>query len=176
MIRAALLGLVLATTAVASTDLRDDLVGKITRLGSHETASTRHTTEVEGCELTISYREDWDAHRLALHSVHHIDLKDYWASEDRPEKRRTPWFALGSTSEVFMIEMRPPARLESELAMRSAPRGPYQMSSREDIDQFVVKQRPFHGLRFDELDEPGRMAALSQAVEEYYHAFCRTTG
>jgi len=176
VIRAAVLAMLLAVPVAASTNLQEELASKITVLGAHETASTRHAVELAGCDLTINYWEDWGSHRLALHSVHRIDLKNYWVSDERPEKRRTPWFALGSTSEVFMIEMRPPARLESELAMRSEPKAPYEISSRVDLDTFVLKRRPFHGLRFKDLEEVGRMAALSEALEKYFRAFCRATG
>ncbi len=180
MIRTALIGLLLAAPAAASTDLRDELVTKITGLGAHETATTRHAFELDGCDLTIFFWEDWNAHRLALHSVHHFDLTGYDPLADRPAKRQDGWFGLpgreGSYNEVLMIEMREHGFLVSELAKRSDPRPPYEMSTREDIDAFVKKRRLFHGLRFDGLDAPGRMANLAQAIEDYYHAFCKATG
>ncbi len=165
-----------ATTAMAAGNDRADLEARVERLGAHETATNRHAITLKDCRMTIFYWEDWGEHPKALHSVHHIDLASYWPLAERPERDKRGWFPIGNSTEVLMISMRPPSRLQSELALRSEPSRPHRPSPRQDLDQFVIRDRLFHGLRFDDLDRPGRMETLAALIDQYHLQFCRPTG
>ena len=165
-----------AAPVFGADDTKGDLAELIETLGAHQTDTMRHAVEINDCQMTIFFWKDRGAHRLALHSVHHIDLGGYNPIKERGAKSQIPWFSIGESSEVLLMEMRPPNRLQSELAMRSNPSPPHRPSTREDIDTFVIRDRLFHGLRFDDLPEPGRMAALGEMIDKYHREYCITAG
>jgi len=165
-----------AAPAFGADDPKGDLAELIETLGSHQSEGMRHAIELDECQMTIYFWRDWGEHDLALHSVHHIDLGGYNPLKDRPSKRQIPWVSIGENTEVLLIEMRPPNRLQSELAMRSNPSPPHRPSTRDDLDTFVIRDRLFHGLRFDDLPEPGRMATLGEMIDKYHLDYCITVG
>ena len=152
----------------------ESLAASIEALGTWETETTRHELTLDGCDLTISFWKDWNTYPKALHSIHSFDLVGYVPLDARHSQRDAGWFQLGGGDvfgEVLMIEMKSHDYLLSELAMRSEPDPPFEISTRKDLDTFVLKRRIFHGLRFDGLRE-NRMERLARLLDRYFLENC----